>query len=80
MSVLNPIKRPTDMVRVWDGTEYSMMQRKTAEQLMRQRKVQLTENLQAKDLKTKAEFDAPKPRKKKKAYENKEMTSEMDAD
>ena len=75
-----------EAVRVWDGKEFSMKDRKTAQDLVRKNKVQIAENLQSKDLKTADEFskeDVAKPRLSKKArhkqkYAHREMKAETE--
>jgi hypothetical protein len=56
MSVLNRPKLPTDNVQVWDGYRYAIVTREEAERLVGLGTHQLTENLQASQLKRPQDF------------------------
>lgn len=84
MSVSNEHLR--DTCQVWDGLTYSVMSLREAKKLEKQGVVQITTNLQAKDLKSAEEFNQareallppgvePEPKKKRtrKTYKTREM-------
>lgn len=74
--------------QVWDGLTYETMDVKEAAKLEKQGLVQRTKNLQAKDLKTAAQFNETReatamlpgmddsPKKKRKTYKTRQMKAE----
>jgi hypothetical protein len=67
-------------VQVWDGLSYRIMGEKDAKKAEKDGLVQITTNLQAKDLKTAAEFDKAREAKAKAKVKPKTKTRQVKAD
>lgn len=72
-------------VQVWDGLKFEVIPVTKARELEKMGMVQITQYLQAKDLKTVDQFKAhraeleaakPKTKRKRKSYKTREMTAE----